>query len=85
MLVRGTFEKTAFLLVSMIIGSQNAGIINPCIMLKIIPAYNCLTSNSYPVMFIFAVPVHCSYSCIATVFTIGIIVLVQMYTFQISK
>ena len=39
MLVRGTFEKTAFLLVSLIIGSQNAGIINLCIMLKIIPAY----------------------------------------------
>ena len=39
MLVHGTFEKTAFLLVSLIIGSQNAGIINRCIMLKVISAY----------------------------------------------
>ena len=85
MLIHWTFRKTAFLLVSLIVGSQNAGMINPCIMLNFIPAYNCLTSNGYPVVFIFAVPVHCSYSCIVTVFTVGIIVLVQMYTFQISE
>ena len=33
------FDKSGYLLVFLIICLQNAGIINPCIMLKIIPAY----------------------------------------------